>query len=95
MIEDRQSSSIMKQGIPHLPGGRSDITRAMHPVRILFGGSRRSNVKVDVAGIGMIDDTPVEKAWALVRPDDRLRMDPGVNSGKVIDPVSQESLHLF
>ena len=95
MIEDRQSASIMKQGIAHLPSRCSDITRTMHPVRILFGGSRRSNVKVDVAGIGMIDDTPVEEAWALMRPDNRLRVDPGVNGRKVVDPVAQEFFHLF
>ena len=52
-------------------------------------------MKVDIAGIGMIDDTPVEEVWALMRPDNRLRMDSGMNGCKVIDSIAQDFFHLF
>jgi hypothetical protein len=95
MIENRHFPSVMKQGVAHLPGCRSDITGAVHPVRIFFGRRWGSDMKVDVTGMGMIDDPTVEKAGALMGSYNCLGMNTCVNARKIMNPVAQELFHLF
>jgi hypothetical protein len=55
MVEDCQVPSVMKQSVTHKPCCRSDVTRAMHPVRIGFVVRRSADMKMNVASVGMLN----------------------------------------
>jgi hypothetical protein len=56
---------------------------------------RRANMKMDVPCVGMLYDSAVDKAGALMRSYDRLGMDTTVYSGKVINTVAQVLNHFL
>ena len=85
MIESRQVPMVMKQGVAHPPACCPDVTRAMHPVGIGFRGWRRADMKMDIASMGMLDYSPIDKTGALMCSDDRLWMNATVYFGKVVD----------
>ena len=60
-----------------------------------MGVRRRTDMKMNVAGVGMIDYAPVEKVGALMRSDSRLGMDPAVYTGKIVDTIAQILNHFL
>ena len=85
MIKGCQVPLVMKQRVAHTPACPSDVARTMHPIRIGFGVWRRTNMEMNIAGVGMLDYPAVDKAGALMRSDDRLWMNATVYFGKVVD----------
>lgn len=52
-------------------------------------------MKMDVAGVGMVDYSFVDKTGALMLSDDCLWMNATVYFGKVVDTFTQAINHLF
>jgi hypothetical protein len=88
MIKGCQVPLVVKQGIAHAPACLSDVARTMHPVRIAFGVWRRTDVKMNIAGVGMLDDPAVDKAGALMCSDDRLWMNATVYFVKIVNSIA-------
>jgi len=95
MVEGREVPPVMKHGIAYAPGCCSDVTGAMEPVRVGLGMGRRTNMKMDVAGVGMLYDPAVDSAGALMRSDDRLGMNAAVYTGKVVNTIAEALNHFL
>ena len=83
----------MDEGIANAERCRSDVARAMHPVRIGLSVGRRTNMEMDIAGVGMLDDPTIDQAGALMRSDDRLWMDAEMQGIEVIHSIAQAFDH--
>ena len=93
VIQRRQVSAVVDQGIAHTEGRPSDITRAMDPVRIGRRRRRCPDVDMDVGTVRMLDHAAVNIVRALVHPNYGLRVHSEMQAVKIIDRLADTFNH--
>ncbi len=84
---------VMDQGISNAKGGRTYVTRAVGPVRIVVSGRRGPYMNMDVAAVAVFDEAAIKGVWALVRTNIGLRMDTKVQAFEIVDPIAHTFHH--
>ena len=97
MVQCHQPTPVVDQRVTDPPRRRSDISGDVHPVRVglLISFILRADVDMDVAGVGMLNDTAIIHIRALMGPDIGLGMNPGVHTIKMVYIVADLLFHRF
>ena len=93
-VEGREAPLVLDHGISDPERGGPDVPGAVNPVGIVLRGRRRSDVRMQVAGVGVLDQPAIQHVGTLVRLDLGVRVDSEVQPVEVVDGIAHPGAHL-
>jgi hypothetical protein len=89
VVEYRQVTSVIQQGLSDSPRGIPDVGSNMHIVRILGNGRNSPDVPMNISAVAVFDHAAIQRTRTLMGSYLSLGMNARVNGRKEIDGVTE------